>query len=359
MALGEVLSKVVVGFTIEMDNLHEARMAETWARPFKTSFTMWANLLRYVAPSGTRLDDLIRQSCVGKAVTVSTVGAMERWGYVAVGGDPGEGFVSPRAGFGTARGLKPDTVVFPKQAGTLAAERWAPLPAEVEQQWRARFGDARVDGLRSALAAMPGSHDLALPRFLPVVSSRGLFSRPSLGEGSGEDDEELPALLARTLLTLTLQQEDGAAVSCAIGENVLRVIGEDGIAVSAVPSTAGVAKEAVAVSLTWLQREGFVDVGPSPAGRGKHVSLTAAGREVQAEAGRRRADVGAEAEALHAALDALLDDPAFGAGLRPPAMGWRAGGRYAQLTEGFVTDPRAHLPNHPMVLHRGGWPDGS
>jgi hypothetical protein len=37
----------------------------------------------------------------------------------------------------------------------------------------------------------------------------------------------------------------------------------------------------------------------------------------------------------------------------------RADKRYAAQTEAFIHDPRGALPHDPMVLHRGGWPDGS
>jgi DNA-binding MarR family transcriptional regulator len=360
--VSDLLSKVLVGLTIEMDNLHEARMAETWARPFKTSFVMWSNFLRYVQPGGTRVDDITSQSCVSRTVTASTVGAMERWGYVKVDEDPAEGYVSPRKSFGTASGIKPETVIYRTQAGGLAADRWLPLAGDVEQRWRERFDDRRVDDLRTALASVqPAS---AAPRFLPVVSARGLFAAASVGGGAAAVDDELPALLARALLALTLRQEEGANVSCAIGQNVLRVLGDEGAAVSALPSLSCVSKEAVAFSLTWLEREGLAEITADPERRGKRVAITPAGREVQSAAQQRRAEADSMWEddvvlRLRTSLEAVLDDPSFGSGLAPPPTGWRATGRYRPLTEAFVADPREGLPNHPMVLHRGGWPDGS
>ena len=38
-----------------------------------------------------------------------------------------------------------------------------------------------------------------------------------------------------------------------------------------------------------------------------------------------------------------------------------AGGRtpYATATARLLADPRAALPHHPLMLHRGGFPDGS
>ena len=40
---------------------------------------------------------------------------------------------------------------------------------------------------------------------------------------------------------------------------------------------------------------------------------------------------------------------------------WRLArrGLYKRWTDAFVRSPRDALPHYPMVLHRGGWPDGS
>ena len=62
---------------------------------------------------------------------------------------------------------------------------------------------------------------------------------------------------------------------------------------------------------------------------------------------------------LRAALQRLLEDPRLADGLRPHPDGWRATKRYLAHTEAMLADPRGALPAYPMVLHRGGWPDGS
>ena len=46
-------------------------------------------------------------------------------------------------------------------------------------------------------------------------------------------------------------------------------------------------------------------------------------------------------------------------GLEPYDGGWRASAAYRTQTEAVLDDPIARLPHYPMVLHRGGWPDGS
>lgn len=45
--------------------------------------------------------------------------------------------------------------------------------------------------------------------------------------------------------------------------------------------------------------------------------------------------------------------------LRPHAEGWRATAPYLARTDAQLANPREALPHYPLVLHRGGWPDGS
>jgi len=57
--------------------------------------------------------------------------------------------------------------------------------------------------------------------------------------------------------------------------------------------------------------------------------------------------------------EAVLASPAFAEGIEPPPTGWRSGPPYAAQTDRLLTDPRAALPRHPLMLHRGGHPDGA
>ena len=50
----------------------------------------------------------------------------------------------------------------------------------------------------------------------------------------------------------------------------------------------------------------------------------------------------------HLVNDPSPDKPLLFKGLKPYAKGWRAS-----------VPPVEHLPHYPMVLHRGGFPDGS
>ena len=54
-------------------------------------------------------------------------------------------------------------------------------------------------------------------------------------------------------------------------------------------------------------------------------------------------------------------DPAASRGkvIRLTPRGQSAQDEYLRQTTAVLNDPGAALPHYPMVLHRGGWPDGS
>jgi hypothetical protein len=122
----------------------------------------------------------------------------------------------------------------------------------------------------------------------------------------------------------------------------------------------------MAMIIGFLVRAGLATVAPDPAGRGKVVRLTARGLAAK---DRGVARIAALDDAigirdgcqlgLRAALDTVLESPALAEGMQPPPTGWRARPPYLAQTERLLTDPRGALPRHPLVLHRGGYPDGS
>jgi len=59
------------------------------------------------------------------------------------------------------------------------------------------------------------------------------------------------------------------------------------------------------------------------------------------------------------AVDELRTRARLAEGLSPPEGCWRAEKPYLAQTQRVLADPTAALPWHPMVLHRGGWPDGN
>jgi hypothetical protein len=79
---------------------------------------------------------------------------------------------------------------------------------------------------------------------------------------------------------------------------------------------------------------------------------------------RHRERYGAAVDELSSAALTILDargadhTPRLAEGLRPLPGSWRARPSYLVQTEAFVADPW-RLPAQPMVLHRGGYPDGS
>lgn len=368
------LSHVLVAYTIEFDNEFELRLSRTWARPFLTSIVAWGHVMRHVPEEGIAVEELILRSGLARGALTSFLGGMERWNYLHVQEDPSAPEPRHRAGYGTARGIKPTSLVRPTVTGEMAQRQWAPLAGEIEGRWRTRFGDRGADRLAEALGAVRERVDRALPQFLPVLNAKGLFAEPVInapsaeGETNVDRDEQLPTLLSQVLLAYTLDYESDAPVSLPMAGNLLRVLADEPVAVARLPSLAGISKEAVATSATWLENAALIVHEASPGSRGKVMSLTPAGVKAQLAHSARLQLVeqrwnqrlgSTVVDELRSALEAVLTSRSFSESLIPPPGGWRAGGRYAKLTEQFVEHPRNALPRYPMVLHRGGWPDGS
>ncbi len=169
----------------------------------------------------------------------------------------------------------------------------------------------------------------------------------------------LSALLSRALLAYALEFEREAELALPLSANVVRVLDERGMNVRDVALRGGISKEAVAMATTFLAKHGYV------ATEEKVIRLTATGSEAQTRAERRHGEIDARWAAqtgtrLRAALTDLLErKDLLALGLRPEAGGWRGSKPYLAQTEAMLEDPTGTLPHYPMVLHRGGWPDGS
>jgi hypothetical protein len=355
------LSRLLLAFTIELDNEFEHRMAAALPdRPFRISLVMWSNFLRFVG-DGIAVADLPAAAGLPKARVLSTLGGMERWRYVYVAPAPArKPPAAKREGYGSARALKPDWVVRPTPAGIAAREIWPVLLPEIEQRWRTRFGVRAVAELRTACL---GLRDESLPEYLPVVvGTNGMVSELAGDGPRASDPVPLSAVLAQILLAYTLAFEREAPLSLPLTENVVRVLGESAVDVRDVSAQAAVSPEGVAMALTCLVKAGLAD------GK-KAVRLTDAGlaarQESQAlhpriERGMQDAHGRAALDRLRAATRAVLDRPdRLAAGLEPYPEGWRASAPYLDRTRAMLADPASGLPRHPLVLHRGGWPDGS
>jgi DNA-binding MarR family transcriptional regulator len=373
LPLATLLSQLLLAFTIEFDNEFEHRMPHrttsggTGGRrrgPWLVSQPMWANFMQFVGEGGLPLHD------VSDLVHLTNLAGLERWGYVTVGPDPGDGRPAPP---------RRDWIVLPTPAGRRAQEVWEPLAGTIEDRWRARFGADAITALRDALQGLlsqPGA-GAGLPRYLPVVAHQmfadvaGFRDRPpAVGTGSPAD---LSVLLSRVLLAFTLDFERESAISLPVGANLLRVLTERGVRVRDLPDLTGVSKEALSMAAGVLVRASCAVTGPNPAGRGQLVRLTAKGRSAQdgyirlLDAAEQRwrsrfgpGNVGALRRSLQSVIDQRDDgQPRLSQGLRPYPDGWRARSPYLRHTNALLSDPGGALPRYPMVLHRGGWPDGS
>jgi hypothetical protein len=361
------LSRLLVAFTIELDNEFEHRMeAALRGHPFRVgSLVMWSNFLRFVG-DGIAVGELPRAAGLPKARVLSTFGGMERWGYVWVAPPPARKPPAERRdGYGSARALKADWVVRPARAGAAAQEIWPALFPEIEARWRSRFGAKEVAEVRAACLAL---REAALPEYLPVVvGANGMVTEIEPEGPQASAPVPLSALVAQTLLAYTLAFEREAPLSLPLLETVVRALGEGELVdVRELPAAAAISPEAVAMALTYLVKAGLA------AGK-RSVRITEAGlaardaaRAVHAQVERAwRDDHGREALArLRAASSAVVDQrdgsrSRLALGLEPYPDGWRASGRYRVRTDAVLADPSTGLPRHPLVLPRGGWPDGS
>jgi methyltransferase (TIGR00027 family) len=360
LSLSALLSQVLVAFTIELDNEAEHRLphrttnhgaASVGDGTWLTSVAMFENCLRFVTDQPITVGELETLARTG-----TNLDGMRRWGYITIDGTakkihhgrPGPGAVL-RA---TARGLQ-------------ARQIWLPLPAVIEQRWTERFGAGPVGQLRRALLAVAGRLDPGLPDTLPILG-QVLFSRgpdPALPPRPDMPDLAtlpLPALLSRALLAFALDYEHESETSLAVGANLLRVLHAKGTRLRDLPLLTGISKEAVAWAMGVLLRARLAVSEPDPAAsRGQVARLTAAGVRGQNRYLELLATVDDRwrerfgSEALRRPLETL----AIGADGQPPPL-FRALEPYPDNWRASVRPPRT-LPYYPMVLHRGGYPDGS
>jgi methyltransferase (TIGR00027 family) len=361
LPLSALLSQALIAFTIECDNEAEHGIPHhtTDYGPsghgdgvWLTSLVMWENCMRYVTEEPITVGELL-----ARARTGTNLDGMRRWGYITIDG--------------TARKIHkgnpgPNAVLRATLAGLRAHQVWPPLLPLVERRWRDRFGADQVTRLREGLVELAGQLDPGLPDCLPIVGTALLSQVPALPpRPDPADPASLPlsALLSRILLSFAIEYERETRQSLAAGATVLRVLTPDATRLRDLPPLAGISKEAVRWALGVLTRAGLAIEEPDPsAGRGKVARLTLPGQRAQ----RRYHELTAEIEqrwwdrfgdgapgALRAMLEPLVTAPEgelpslFG-GLEPYPDNWRAAVRRPDT-----------LPHYPMVLHRGGYPDGS
>jgi DNA-binding MarR family transcriptional regulator len=367
--LPTLLSAALVAFTIEVDNEFEREMphATTIAgiggpappraasrrpvrRPWLVSLVMWSNFMQFVGDEGVTLRELQDLAVIERL----PLAGMTRWGYVALAPDPAEG---------RPRNPGAASVILPTPAGRRARDVWRRLVPAVERRWQARFGEPQIAALREALGAVVGRLDVQLPQYLPILGY-GLGAEIPHRERAGASPElPLSALLAQVLLAFTLDFERQSALSIAICANVLRLLGETPVRIRDLPRRSGVSKEAISMAVGFLARNGLVVQAADPVdSRAKAVRLTARGGEARTsylallrgvEQRWRRRFGDDTNRRLRLALEQLVGEPdtqgsSLQLGLAPVPGGWRS----------LVSQPLV-LPHYPMVLHRGGYPDGS
>ena len=370
MPLPAQLSAAFVAMAIEIDNAAEQRIAHRTTSfggsgdrgsVWLTSIAMWFTAVRALVEE----DGLTVAEVRERTGLDTNVDGLRRWGYVTVGG------VGRRLEDQKRPIPKPSSVLALTGRGRDAAAVWQPLPATVEQRWRDRFGDGAVSRLRRALSAVLPPAERGLPDYLPILTV-GLWAerhraaplrvatRPAAG-GSDDGVPPLISLLARVLLGLTLDYEAEARLALPVWADGVRLLAAEPVPVRELPARSGVATEAMTMVLKHLQRAGCVDITAIPGRRGKQAGLTERGQRAHAAGSRRFAGLrpagalgaGAAVAELRAALDPVVGDGTRGgsplfSGLEPEPGNWRANIEPAQL-----------LPWHPIVLHRGGYPDGS
>jgi DNA-binding MarR family transcriptional regulator len=365
LPLPTLLSQALVAHTIELDNEAEHRLPHRTTRddepdagpggPWLVSFALWANVLQYVGGEGITVADLRARARTDQLL----LGGLRRWGYVSITAPDGRPLRNPPQDEATVRATK---------AARGAQAVWPHLPSVIDGRWRERLGRPAVERLERALRAVFDELPVDPPAYLPVIHpAQGGRLGAALPRRDAVNpllpDAALSPLLSGVLLAFTVDFESASRISLPIGATSLRVLDCSGTRISDLPRLTGVSREANAMCTGWLERHGCAVSAPDPsARRGKVVRLTPKGEKAQQKHRRLLAatgdawqstygaDVVAE---LKAALQDVVGDGTFtssplASGLVPNPDNWRAKVRRPET-----------LPHHPMVLHRGGYPDGS
>jgi hypothetical protein len=133
----------------------------------------------------------------------------------------------------------------------------------------------------------------------------------------------------------------------------VRVLDNDGTQQRDLPRLSGVSKEAITAAVGFLKRQGYATVESTV------VRLTDKGLKAQAEHERLSKKL-VQRWRKEVDVDKLMKGHQLALGLQPYPDGWRAGRNpYRAQTQAILADPAGALPQYPMVLHRGGYPDGS
>ena len=336
LPLSALLSQALVAFTIEFDNEFEhisphrtSRFGGSPLDPWLVSMAMYLNCMRFVTDEGVTAREVEQL-----ARTKTNWAGMLRWGHISV----------------------QDGLVRPTKKGRLGRDISRALLPEIETRWRRRFGAPLIERLRKSLYSIASRFEGDLPDCMPILGY-GLYSSANLNPapacaGASFPNLPLPCLLSKMLLQLAIDYESRAKISIAIAANVVRPISDQGAPIRDLPRLSGVSKEAIAMALKFLESRGCVIL---KSGMSRMVFLTETGKRVRQGYPKLVASIekgwreryGDPCIGLRGCLEHIIEGPVF-EGLTPYPDNWRA-----------MVPAREVLPHFPMVLHRGGYPDGS
>jgi hypothetical protein len=339
--LASLLSQAMVALTIELDNEYEHGSGSgTWLG----SVAMYATFLRFVSDDGIVMRDLSARAGQADPVHVLFYG-MRRWGYVT--------YTPDIAGSPTKRDA--ETLVRVTSYGRAARDHWAATFDALEERWAKRG----LDNLHRALIPVVTSIDRPLPEYFPIHGHDLRFPPLVAPVSRTPDHLGLLGLVAQALMNITIDYDAAAMVPLCVAQNMLRPFGDNAVLVRDLPAVTGVAKKQWDSGVPLGERLGLWIVEAAK-GRGRQIRLTDAGAAMRdsypTSLGEIEANWSARCTAplarLRTELETLVGDgsakaPVFN-GLEPYPDGWRA--KVAPITS---------LPHHPVVSHRGGYPDGS
>lgn len=366
LPLSTLLSQALVAFIIEFDNEFEHQAphqttnhASTPGAPWLVSMVMWSRFLRFVPDEGIAAKELqSRWQCGQKEFEQWLTRLVRWWGYLTVD--------RTKAVKGAKR-FSADDIVRPRPGSKIAFAVWRPLTNAIEKRWQERFGRETIDRLREALGAVAGQLDPSLPDSLPILGYGLVSSAPGTQKSKpvrgNEAELSLAGLLSKVLLAFAIEFERESELSLAIAANVLRFVGDEGVRVKELPRMAGVSKEAIAMAISFLEKRGYaVLAAESASSRVKVLALTAKGRFAQQTGNALLLKIEEEWRAHYGEdtvnkLCAVLEELAGKPGAEPPPLmaGLRA---HSDCWRASLPAPET-LPHYPMILHRGGFPDGS
>jgi hypothetical protein len=292
-----------------------------------------------------------------------------------------------REGWGSGRGIRGDSFVRLTPEGLKAVEFWEPLVEEIEQRWRARFGD-EIRRLCESLRAVTDQLDTELPHGLPVAINR--TEAHTYPPRTRQDTRPLllPVLLSQLLLAFATEFDRESEAPLALSANTIRILGEKSVRAGDIPLLTGGSPETSGVG--WQLKPYVVIEADQTAKRGKSVRLTPLGFKAQQTYHRLVGEIENrwaprfgedEMRSLRVSLQGLLerrdgDRLLLSVGLAPPpgvaragfevpALGRVSGGPAARQrmrdlvaqTEAFVRDPLNTLPHYPVWdMNRGFGP---